>query len=931
MPLSADGTTQPLHFANGNVANLIATSSPDQAEAVLDSLAVRPCDFILLLLGAAPESPALADPALEQFAGPLLALLAGLGRTVVLDTGTRNWLTAPIHQKKVEKAPQTEFLGVAPEALVAYPGAPDQPAAEEVPRQLSSCHTNVVLVAAEERWGGQLPMTHALAKALAARSEYVPVLALLVGDGLCAAEETLAAVRNGIPLAVLRGGHLADDIANALQPGNPEPSNELLDELVAEGQISVLAPGSFAADLSQVIGQMHTPDAVLTQAWENFAAYDLNANYQQRQSNRINYSIIALGVVGTVLAVVQQVRYPGSQVPFNLHPSNLTQETVWPWLLHYALLLLPIGLTILIAAAYKFKISSKWFVLRAGAEALRSEIYAYRARAVDYQRQARQQLAARMAEIVKRTMQSEANGSYLREYEKAAGFPPYLGAAGGADTGFGYLSPDQYVELRLEDQLRYFRRLTRRLDRQFRLLYWLTLGIGGISTLMAALSQQIWIAVTASLTAALGTLLSYRQTESNLLKYNQAAADLDNVKSWWKALPAAERARQSNIDTLVDRTEKVLQTELDGWVQQMRNAMADVSKTYDASAEAAQKWRPVVQFARVQAVAPPMPTPAPRTVVRPTPEQPEPELLKSELPEPELPEPAETSATPALRPEPALAASLASAAAAPAPDLAIPLAKANGAATGPAPRKPKPHWETNEITPEVLRRAIESKHTWFDDKLNIIGIRATSYVDNTFGDRLFCCWKQRSFPPDSTLKAKQEFLAAWGYRGAKGEPIVADGQEGPNTSFALEQLAKDVDQYRLMGWPVTTRPGTSWLTSKMKAGGCAVLKPDQYKDAYVIGLHQGNPKHPALRQNGSLTIYRDNNRNSVAEEKGKIEKGIFGINIHHANEDSKFVGDWSAGCQVFKRIVEHKAFMNICRQSGQKKFTYTLLHEADLA
>jgi hypothetical protein len=264
-------------------------------------------------------------------------------------------------------------------------------------------------------------------------------------------------------------------------------------------------------------------------------------------------------------------------------------------------------------------------------------------------------------------------------------------------------------------------------------------------------------------------------------------------------------------------------------------------------------------------------------------------------------------------------------------DIAVNL---NGTATAPTPPlpvpKPKLRWETADITAALLRQTVESKNfVWFDDQPNIIGIRTTQYEKNTFGDRLFCCWKQPNFPANSSIKEKQQFLIDWGYKGENGKPLVADGDEGANTKFALAQLSKDVGKDRLMGWAITTRPGTDWL-KKPIAGGCAVLVPDQYINAYQLGLHRSNPKHPALVQRGLLTIYRDNNRNDIAEEIGRKEKGLFGINIHHAGENSTYVNNWSAGCQVFKRIAEHVEFLRICKRFKNKNFSYTLLHESAL-
>ncbi|MFD2721399.1 DUF4231 domain-containing protein [Hymenobacter monticola] len=959
------------------MANLVTGNEPAQAEALLDTLDVKPCDFVLLLIGAAPESASVADPALEQLARPLLALLASKGRSVVISTGTRNWLTVPLHQRKAEKAPQVSLLGVAPEALVSYPGHLAQAATPEPPRQLDGWHSDFILVPSGDKWGSQLPMLHAVVTALSGRTEQVPVLALLAGQGLCMAEEALAVVRNGIPLAVMQGsGGLADEIANALASGQIGSSSEAVKEIITEGQITVLSQSNFPEVVGSLVGPDRTADDVLRQAWENFAVYDLNANRQQRQSDRMTISIIVLGVIGAGLAVLQRVLYGDKPEPFNLAFDHLTQADIakgetsvdyWKWLLYCTLVVLPIVLTMLVAAAYKFKTSSKWFVLRAGAEALKSEIYAYRSRALDYKRNAAQQLAVRMGEIVKRTMQSEANSAHLREYDKALTFPPYMDGAAGSDDGFGYLPPERYVEVRLEDQLRYFRKRTHKLDRQFRILYWLTLVIGGITTLLGAINQQIWIAVTVPLATALGTFLNYRQTESNLLKFNQAAADLDNIKSWWRALPPAGKARQRNIDLLVDSTEKVLQTELDGWVQQMKNALADLEKRFDATTQEAQAWKPNVEYKSYTAEE--KAAIAAAAAKKKATEEAETAAQAAKAAETQRPAtPAPAAQPPATQPStPAAVAPSASAATtdtngAPAAKVevtatvqpaekrpeaaaAVPAAlnvevKVNGLATNGALHTHGPIWDSREITAAVLKDTIKIKnYTWFEDDVNIIGIRSTVYKDNTFGDRIFCCWKQPDCPPGLPLMQQQQFLAKWLYKDKNGKLIVADGSPGPNTEFALAQLKKDAGHDRVMHWPVTTRPGTYWLQDKktIAKGGCAVLKAGQYPKAYELGFHlieRNGYNHPALHQIGPLTIYRDHNGNVTAEESGKEITGSgFGINIHHAKDISANVNDWSAGCQVFHYTAEHAELLSICehfRKKNGNRFAYTLLHEADL-
>jgi hypothetical protein len=216
-------------------------------------------------------------------------------------------------------------------------------------------------------------------------------------------------------------------------------------------------------------------------------------------------------------------------------------------------------------------------LLRAGAESIKREIFRYRTTASNWQNDAEERLAKAVEEITRRTMRTEVNLSALVPYDKTKGFPPYTNASGG-DDGFSCLSPDRYVEVRLADQLRFFQRKTVKLERQLRRLYWLTFVIGGIGTYLAAIGMQAWVALTTSMVAAFGTYLGYRQTESTLTKYNQTATDLANVKAWWDALSAENQAEQENINSLVNHTEQVLQSELDGWVQQMQNALAGLRK-----------------------------------------------------------------------------------------------------------------------------------------------------------------------------------------------------------------------------------------------------------------------------------------------------------------------------------------------------------------
>ena len=113
----------------------------------------------------------------------------------------------------------------------------------------------------------------------------------------------------------------------------------------------------------------------------------------------------------------------------------------------------------------------------------------------------------------------------------------------------------------------------------------------------------------------------------------------------------------------------------------------------------------------------------------------------------------------------------------------------------------------------------------------------------------------------------------------------------------------------------------------MNPKGCAVLKPGQYVDSWKIGMHQG--KYKALVQAKPITVYRDGNKNDLAEESSVEQTGLFGINIHRANPSaiSTIIDKWSAGCQVLNNPEQFKTLLDTCEKSGRKEFTYTLLRE----
>ena len=191
---------------------------------------------------------------------------------------------------------------------------------------------------------------------------------------------------------------------------------------------------------------------------------------------------------------------------------------------------------------------------------------------------------------------------------------------------------------------------------------------------------------------------------------------------------------------------------------------------------------------------------------------------------------------------------------------------------------------------DQIKNALANKgYAYLDDGkpycLNIIGIRSSSPVPNTFDDLLTVIYT------------------------------------GP-------------DRLHYIYMACTTKPGLFYLDHPDNPNGVAIIVPGQYLNLFVKGLHKG--QYPCLVQSGTLQVYRDNKRDG-AFDYSHIEPAPpgCGLEIHHANNDfaSIEVNNWSAGCQVVDDPVSFEKLMELVDQSMAIRgsfFSYSLLEGKDL-
>lgn len=546
----------PVRFGPGNQAMLGEARSGNEADIVarmgLSGAAKgRP---VILVCGGAKDLTGAALEHASAMVGPAVASVAGVTGAVLVDGGTSAGVMRLTGQARA-RWPQAlpVLVGVAPAGLVSYPEGPD--GEERV--SLEANHSHFIL-ADSSQWGGETRLMMTVAETLAGTA---PVVMVLAGGGQVAAAEALAAARRRWPVFAVAGtGGLADSLLQAAGRAAGPPADPALRDILAEADIRPVTgtdPGMFARQLAWELQD----EPLLKEAWQRFATYDQLAVRLRRMFTRFQASILILGVVATLLALIEnQVKNPA---------------------LHWVVVVAPILVSVLIAIASRRAFGQRWVLLRAAAEAIKAAIYQYRTLpTAPAARQ--QQLVSRLETIESRLMQTEASGGPLPPYQGP--LPPEMYGAERDDDGLSPLGADRYLQIRVGDQLTYFHRRTRTLNLRRNSLQLLAIASGAAGAILAAANQEAWIGLTAGASAAALAYLGSLQVDNTIVIYNQAASRLTILQRGWRALTPADQD-DAAYQRLVASCESALATEQSGWVQQMNETLQDLRRDQAEAAD----------------------------------------------------------------------------------------------------------------------------------------------------------------------------------------------------------------------------------------------------------------------------------------------------------------------------------------------------------
>ena len=99
------------------------------------------------------------------------------------------------------------------------------------------------------------------------------------------------------------------------------------------------------------------------------------------------------------------------------------------------------------------------------------------------------------------------------------------------DDGFSVLTPDEYLQLRLEPQIARCHAQSIRHNIIVRCGILFTIVVSGLGTLFSAIGLQIFLSVTTSAVTGVNALMEQNSYESNLLTYNITKNELQRVRA----------------------------------------------------------------------------------------------------------------------------------------------------------------------------------------------------------------------------------------------------------------------------------------------------------------------------------------------------------------------------------------------------------------
>lgn len=320
-------------------------------------------------------------------------------------------------------------------------------------------------------------------------------------------------------------------------------------------------------------------DSIVELAWQTYANLDLASDKRTKGFYNIRKWIAGLGILATLFAILTQQFFP--------KPLDTTE----PPFLYYATLglgvkvlfiAIPIIASTFAAFATRFYSNGSWLIYRAGAEEVKKEIYIYRT-ILPKDKSRRDYLEKRLGDIQRKVFRN-LGGEYALEDYKGPLPASYKKDKPGSDPGFHDLTGDEYVTYRLKHQLDWHNNKIAQRRHERREMTIAILAAGAAGAMLAALGGflAIWVALTASVTAALLGWQELKKVDEIIKNYSKVVLELSILHNHWQNLETQDRTAQE-FEKMVLGCERVLWSQNREFIRSMQEALREADLEKDAA------------------------------------------------------------------------------------------------------------------------------------------------------------------------------------------------------------------------------------------------------------------------------------------------------------------------------------------------------------
>ena len=325
---------------------------------------------VLLVIGGADGLPKAAEASLRTLVDAGVVPAVETVGPVVVDGGTAAGIMAIVGEAIAAAHVQVTVLGVAPGGRVTWKD--DTRPGISGATDLEPHHSHFIL-ADSDAWGGETPLLFEVVEAIADPSRTV---ALVAGGG--PGHGSRGRLR-GPPR---HPGHRPRrERRRRRRPGRgrrgsrgeprPKAVDPDLTAILGDIDLTVVAHDADPALLERSSCDDSNRTRHFGPPLRQYRILARTARRQQRPFKWYQRSILALGLLATILVVLQASLQ---------NAELLAKGSFGDQLLQYGIVLIPIAVGVLVAGAARLRPGGRWVLLRGAAEAIKRETYRYRAR-----------------------------------------------------------------------------------------------------------------------------------------------------------------------------------------------------------------------------------------------------------------------------------------------------------------------------------------------------------------------------------------------------------------------------------------------------------------------------------------------------------------------------------------------------------------------